>query len=139
METTGTATYAFTASMGVKNLIFNGAQTISNVAISIYGSLTHLTTNGTTTFTAGAVAWTFAATSGSYNITNIAGFTYDWPWTFGSATASTATWTLQNNLTLGATRALTFTNGTLDWNNKTLTGASGITMITCLLYTSPSP
>ena len=134
LETTGTATYTFTASNAVKNLICNGVQTVSNIAITIYGSFTHSTVNGTTTFTAGANAWTFGATSGSYNITNIAAFTYDWPWTFGSA-ASTATWTIQNNLIIGATRTLTFTNGILDFNNKTLTGTNGITIITGTTFT----
>lgn len=125
---TGTSTYAFTAGNTVKNLVFNGAQTISNIAVSIFGTVTHSTTGGTTTFTAGANAWTFAATSGSYTIGNIAGFTYDFPWTFGSAT-STATWTLSNNLTLGATRQLTLTNGTFDFNSKTLS-AAGVTILT---------
>jgi len=128
LETTGTATYAFTASNVVKNLTINGVQTVSNIAITIYGFFTHSTSNGTTTFTAGANAWTFAATSGSYTITNIAGFTYDFPWTFGSAT-STATWTLAANLTLGATRQLTLTNGTTDFNSKTIS-AAGITIVT---------
>jgi len=122
-------TYAFTSGNTVKDLVINGSgQIISNISILIYGSFTHSTANGTTTFTAGTSAWTFAATSGNYNINNIAGFTYDFPWTFGSA-ASTATWTLANNLTLGATRQLTLTNGTLDFNSKTLS-AAGITIQT---------
>jgi fibronectin-binding autotransporter adhesin len=128
LETTGTATHAFTAGNSVKNLIFNGAQTISNIAINIFGNVTHQTTNGTTTFTAGTNAWTFAATSGSYTLGYISGFTYNFPWTFGSA-ASTATWTLPSNLTLGATRQLTLTNGTVDFNSKTVS-AGGITILT---------
>lgn len=128
LDTGGTPTYTFTASNVVRNLIVNGAQTVSNIAITIFGAFTHLTTNGTTTFTAGANAWTFAATSGSYTINNIAGFTYDFPWTFGSA-ASTATWTIAANLTLGATRQLSLTNGTFDFNNKTFSGA-GVTIVT---------
>ena len=128
LNTGGTVTYAFTAGNVVRNLITNGLQTISNIAILIYGNFTHQTTNGTTTFTAGANAWTFAATSGSYTLGYISGFTYDFPWTFGSAT-STATWTLPSNLTLGATRQLTLTNGTTDFNSKTLS-AAGITILT---------
>jgi hypothetical protein len=129
LETTGTATYAFTASNIVRNLVINGSQTISNIAITIYGSFTHATSNGTTTFTAGANAWTFGATSGSYNITNIAGFTYDFPWTFNGVGG---TWVLQNNLVIGsaAIRQVTLTNGTVDFNNKTLTGNFGITVLT---------
>ena len=128
LDTGGTPTYAFSASNVIRNLIVNGAQTVSNINLIIYGTFTHLTTNGTTTFTAGANAWTFAATSGSYTVTNIAGFTYDFPWTFGSAT-STATWTIAANLTLGATRQLSLTNGTFDFNNKTFSGA-GVTIVT---------
>ena len=128
LDTGGTPTYAFSASNVIRNLIVNGAQTVSNINLIIYGTFTHLTTNGTTTFTAGANAWTFAATSGSYTVTNIAGFTYDFPWTFGSAT-STATWTIAANLTLGATRQLSLANGTFDFNNKTFSGA-GVTIVT---------
>jgi hypothetical protein len=124
---TGT-TYAFSASNVVRNLIIDGVQTVSNINLIIYGAFTHLTTNGTTTFTAGANAWTFAATSGSFTINNIAGFTYDFPWIFGNAT-STATWTLANNLTLGATRQLTLRNGSFDINSKTIS-AAGITILT---------
>ena len=124
LETTGTATYSISGNF--KNIIVNGLQTIANTSFWIYGTFTHLTTNGTTTFTAGANAWTFAATSGSYSIGNIAGFTYDWPWTFGSA-ASTATWTLGANLTLGATRQLTLATGTFDMNNKIIS-AAGFTL-----------
>jgi hypothetical protein len=128
IDTGGTPTYTFTAGNAVRNLIVNGAQTISNVAITIFGTLTHQTSNGTTTFTAGTSAWTFAATSGNYTVTNIAGFTYGFPWTFGSA-ASTATWTIAENLVLGATRQLSLVNGTFDFNNKTFSGA-GITIAT---------
>ncbi len=128
LDTGGTPTYTFSASNVIRNLIVNGAQTVSNINLIIYGTFTHLTTNGTTTFTAGTSAWTFAATSGSYTVTNIAGFTYDFPWTFGSA-ASTATWTIAANLTLGATRQLSLVNGTFDFNNKTFSGA-GVTIIT---------
>lgn len=130
LETTGTVTYTFTAGNTFRNLIFNGVQTISNIAITIFGDFTHSTASGTTTFTGGANAWTFAATSGSRTINNISGFTYDFPWTFGSA-ASTATWTLQNNLVIGTTtRSLTLTNGTLDVNNKTITGAYSLIVLT---------
>ena len=127
LETTGTATYSILGNF--KNIIVNGLQTIANTSFWIYGTFTHLTTNGTTTFTAGTNAWIFTATSGSYTIGNIAGFTYDFPWTFGNAT-STAIWTLGANLTLGATKVLTLTNGTLDVNNKTVTVAGGITVLT---------
>jgi len=38
--------------------------------------------------------------------------------------AGTATWTLQDNLTIGSTRSITLRAGTLDLNNKTLSGPS---------------
>jgi hypothetical protein len=121
LETTGTVTYTLTASAAFKNLIFNGSQTVSNAAISVYGNFTHLTTNGTTTFTAGTNAWTFdGAASASNTITPVSGFTYDFPWTFGVATSS-VTWTLANNLTLGTTRTITLTTGTLALSSYTIT------------------
>ena len=128
LNTVSGTTYAFTGGNAIRNLIIDGVQTVSNIAISIFGAFTHTTVNGTTTFTAGGNAWTFAATSGSFTINNIAGFTYDFPWIFGDAT-STATWTLANNLTLGGTRQLTLRNGSFDINSKTIS-AAGITILT---------
>jgi hypothetical protein len=121
LETTGTVTYAFTASNVVRNLIVNGVQTISNIAITIFGEFTHATTNGTTTFTAGTNAWSFLATSGSYTITPVAGFTYDFPINIGT-TGTAATYTLAANLAVGATRQLTLNNGTIDFNNRSIGG-----------------
>ncbi len=126
LETTGTVTYSILGNL--RNLLINGSQTVANTSFWIYGNFTHLTTNGTTTFTAGTNAWIFTATSGTRTLEFIDGFTYDFPWTFGSA-ASTARWTLPSNLTLGATRQLTLTNGTFDFNSFTVS-AAGITIAT---------
>lgn len=124
IETTGSATYQFATPSSIKNLSVNGVQTVANSAITIYGTFTHQTTSGTTTFSAGTGRWTFAATSGSYTITNIAGFTYDFPWTFDGIGG---TWALAANLTLGSTRVFTLINGTFNLNNKTIS-SSGITV-----------
>ena len=125
IETTGTATYTLTA--GVFNdLVFNGTQTVNNTVLSIYGNLTHATTDGTTTFVAGTGTWSFLGNTTDRTITTLSGYTYDFPMTFGSA-ASTATWSLAGNLTLGATKVLTLSGGTFNVNDKSLS-ASGLTI-----------
>lgn len=95
----------------VRDLVFSGTFTgsIGNNTRTIFGNLTlksGMTTAGGTSVT------TFAATSGVKTITS-AGITYDYPVTFNGAGG---TWEMQDNLTLGATRALTVTAGTLDLN-----------------------
>jgi hypothetical protein len=136
LETTGftSLSYTFTASNAVRNLTITTPNTgltttFPNIALSIYGSFTHTAGSGTISMTAGTNAWTFAGTGGSYNITNIAAFTYDFPWTFNGVGG---TWVIQNNLVIGsaATRQVTLTNGTVNFNSKTLTGNFGITVLT---------
>jgi hypothetical protein len=98
-----------------RNLIFTGfSGTISNVARTIYGNLTVSTG---ATVTAGANAQTFSATSGTKTITSNAK-TFDFPVTFNGVGG---TFQLQDALTVGATRTVTLTNGTLDLNNNNLT------------------
>lgn len=100
----------------VRNLTFaNLAYTVANTAITFYGDVTILGT--TPTFTAGANAWTFAATSGTKTITT-GGETLDFPITIDSPGA---TLTLGDALTMGATRRMTINQGTLNSNNYTLT------------------
>lgn len=70
LETTGSVTYTFTASNVVRNLLINGSQRVTNIAITIYGNYTYLDTNGVTNFIQGANAWTFGATSGTKTITS---------------------------------------------------------------------
>ena len=108
---TGGDTLTSTASnkYGDFNLVyFTG--TLTNIAISVFGNYDM---GSGTTATAGANATTFAATSGTKKIvTN--GKTLDFPLTFNGVGG---TWALQDNLTVGATRTTTLTNGTLDMND----------------------
>ena len=99
-------TVAFTAANTIKSLTLNGAFTLSNIAISIYGDYTY---TASTTLTAGANAWTFAST-GSQTI-NSGATTLDFPITFNGAGG---TWALGAGLTVGSTRLTTLTNGTLN-------------------------
>jgi len=114
-------TVLFTAANVVKDLTLNGAFALSNIAITIYGNLTY---TASTTLTAGANAWTFGATS-SKTISSTA--TLDFPLTFNGVAG---TWVLGANLTMGSTRSLTHTNGTIDLNGKTLTVGTDYTTAT---------
>lgn len=114
---TAAGTVAFTAGNTIRNLtIDNNSFTLSNIAITVYGNL--LVSGTTPTLTAGANAWTFAATS-SKTITT-SGKTLDFPLTFNS---SSGTWALQDALTVGTStsRQVTLTAGTLELNSYTLT------------------
>lgn len=103
-----------TTNFSAKNLNFTGfAGTLSNSARTIFGNLT---ISSGMTLTAGANATTFAATSGTQQITTN-GKTLDFPVTQNSPGA---TLQLQDNLTMGSTRTFTLAAGTLD-----LTGNSG--------------
>jgi hypothetical protein len=103
---------ADTISLGTANRVFGtlnftgfSGSTLTNVVPYIYGSL--VLSSGMTV-TAGTGVWTFAATT-SQTIT-INGKTLDFPVTFNGIGG---TWACQDALTLGSTRALTMTNGTL--------------------------
>ena len=108
---TGTTGHTF------KNIIFSGTftGTLSNLSRTIYGNLTFKTGMS---ISAGAGITTFAATSGTQQITS-AGLTLDFPITF----SGTATYQLVDNLSVGTAtaRTITLTSGTLDLNNKTFT------------------
>ena len=104
-----------TSTGSFKNLNFTGfSGTLGNNIRIIYGNLT---LSSGMTCTAGASATTFSATSGTQQITTNGNATIDFPITF----AGTATYQLQDALTIGATRTATLTTGTLDLNGKTLT------------------
>ena len=105
------------------------AGTFDNVGFrNLYGSLT-LSTG--MTLVAGTNSTTFAATSGTKTITS-AGRTMDFPITFNGVGGA---WAMQDALTLGATRALTFTNGTLQLKaGTTNTVGSFVTSGTTLKY-----
>jgi len=112
--TAGTDTVAIFAGSSVKNFDLSAfAGTFTNTARTIYGNLTFGASN---TLTAGASATTFAATSGTQTITT-AGKTLDFPLTFAGAGG---TFTLGDNMTVGATRTVSLTAGTLNVNGKTL-------------------
>lgn len=85
----------------------------------LYGNLT-LSTG--MTLTAATGTFTFSATT-SQTITNN-GKTMDFPITFNGVGG---TWALQDALTLGSTRTLTHTNGTINLNGKTLTAGVSYT------------
>ena len=136
LESTGTATYDIlgnVAAGAVKNLILNGSQTLTSSGASssllIYGSFTHLTTGGTTTFSSSLPALQFSATSGNYTITPAA-VTYGPNFYFGQNGASTATWTLAGNLTLGPNtssatyRIFRLYSGTLSLSTYTMTAGA---------------
>ena len=88
--------------------------TLSNLARSIYGNLT---ISSGMTCTSGAATISFLGTSGTQQITTNGNSTIDFPITF----AGTATYQLQDALTIGATRTVTLSTGTLDLNSKVLT------------------
>jgi len=120
-------TVAFTAANTIKNLTLNGAFTLSNIAITIYGNYTY---TASTTLTAGTNAWTFASTS-SQTI-NSGATTLDFPITFNGAAG---TWALGAGLTVGSTRLTTLTNGTLSlagftYSTGTFSTATGTKNIT---------
>lgn len=117
-----TGTYVLTLTGSIRNLNFTGfAGTVSNNAQPIYGDLN---LGLTATFTAGASTWTFASTSGTPRTITTNGKTIDFPLVFNGVGG---TWVLQDALTMGSTRILTQTNGTLNLNGKTLTVGSSYT------------
>ena len=123
--TTGTYSLTFlgTVNYSAKSVDFTGFAgtwaAISNG--TIYGNLT-ISTGMTLTASAGAMR--FGATSGTQLITTSAK-TFDFPVTFNGVGG---TFKLLDALTMGATRVLTLTNGTFDGDNKTISGASSISL-----------
>jgi hypothetical protein len=104
--TTGTYTLTDTSAV-YKSVNFTGfSGTIPNSVRTIYGGATFV---AGMTLTAGANATTFAATSGTHNITT-AGKTLDFPITFFGLGG---TFAFQDALTQGATRAFTINAGTV--------------------------
>ena len=88
--------------------------------VIIYGNLT---LSAGMSLTASANSMLFGATSGTKTITTN-GKTMDFPVTFNGAGG---TWQLQDAMTLGSTRLVTFTNGIVDLNGFTLTSGTGAT------------
>lgn len=103
----GTDTVSLNNTRVYKNLIFTGfSGTLSNTSNNVYGNFT---LSSTMTLSAGSSATTFAATSGTQQITS-SGQTMDFPITVNAPGAIVQ---CQDALTLGSTRTLTMTNGTL--------------------------
>jgi hypothetical protein len=112
--TAGTDIVAISNASQIKNLSFTGfAGTLNNNTRTIYGNLTIVSGM---TLVAGTSTTTFAATSGTQQVTTNSQ-TLDFPVTHNGAGGTVQ---LQDNLTMGSTRTVTLTNGTLDLNNLTL-------------------
>lgn len=111
---------------GIRNLNFtgfSGSHTLSSFTTLIFGNLT---LSATATYPASTGTMQFSATSGSNTITTN-GKTMDFPVTFNGVGG---TWALQDALTMGSTRTLTHTNGTLNLNGRTLTVGTNYTTAT---------
>ncbi len=120
-------TYALTffgfSNYRARNVDFTGFAGTWNATSSgglLYGNLT-LSTG--MTLTASNNTFTFAGTSGTQLITTN-GKTIDFPINFNGAGG---TFQLQDAMTLGSTRLVSFTNGTVDLNGYTLTSGTGNT------------
>jgi hypothetical protein len=107
-----------TGSSRYKNLNFTGfSGTLTNNTRIIFGNLT---ISSGMTLTAGTLSTTFAATSGTQEITTN-GKTLDFPIIIDGVGGTVQ---LADALTIGSTRTLTLTNGTLDLNDFDLTTGS---------------
>lgn len=122
--TAGTDAFVIqTSNSGVRNLNFTGfsGSWNANAAHRIFGSLTLSTTM---TVGSGTVATTFAATSGPHTITSN-GKTIDWPVIFNGVGGS---WNCADALTVGATRTLTLTAGTVRFRSGATSSAGTFTI-----------
>jgi hypothetical protein len=117
--TSGSDTITFSSST-VRSLDFTGFTGTCNAGLTYYGGLT--LTSG---MTWGAIGGNFYATSGSWTITSATKSFGANGVNFGSA-ASTATWTLQDNLSTST--------GTVALNTGTL--ALGSSTLTCNIFSS---
>ena len=122
--TGGTYSLSFLQGSGntARNVNFTGyAGTLSaTAAVIIYGNLTLSTGMSLTSF---SNILTFGATSGTQLITSN-GKTIDFPVAFNGVGG---TFRLEDALTIGATRLVTFTRGTVNLNGFTLTSGAGET------------
>jgi hypothetical protein len=119
--TAGTDLVALSSGSAFKNLNFTGySGTISNATGKTYYG--NLTVSAGMTFTAGTGVQTFAATSGTQQITTN-GKTLDFPLTQNGVGGTVQ---LQDNLTMGSTRTYTLTNGALDLSSGNRTLSTGL-------------
>jgi hypothetical protein len=114
--TAGSDTITTSGTTTLSNLIFTSpfTGTLGNATRNIYGNLTLV--SGMATPSSGSLVTTFNGVS-SQTITT-AGKTLDFPITFNGVGG---TWTIQDALTVGATRTTTLTNGAVGLNTYTLT------------------
>lgn len=99
----------------IKNLNFTGfSGTLSVASRLVYGNLTF---SAGMTVNAGVNVTTFAGTSGIQQITSN-GKTLDFPVTFNGVGG---TFRFEDNFAIGATRAFTLVNGTVNANDKNIT------------------
>jgi len=125
--TAGSDGFNFSNAGIVKNVNFTGfSGTVSNFFTYICGDIT---LSSGMTLTAGANPFYFNATSGTQRITSN-GKTLDFPINFEGVGG---TYALQDNLTIGSTRAVALNNGALD-----LTGNSGNWTLTAGSFNSQS-
>ena len=126
-----TRTFALTLSANslIRNLNITALPgSLTNNILTLYGDLTLPASGGT--YTAGTNAWTFGLSTGTQTITSN-GRTLDWPLTkSGAGTLATS-----GNLTMGSTRAFTFSLGTLSIGaGTTMTVGSFVSSGTTLKY-----
>lgn len=122
------STITFTSGDAVGQLQFtsaSGACTVSNVPITIYGTMQISGTGSTNfSFAAGSNAWTFTGTTGSSAFNLDGNRTFDFPWVI----SGTKYWEINNgNIELGSTRSLTHNGSTLNLNGRTFAAGSYIT------------
>jgi hypothetical protein len=114
----GTDTVTLNATFFGRNVNFTGfSGTLTNTARNIYGNLT---LSAGMTINNGNAVTTFAATSGTQQVTTN-GKTLDFPITVN---APGATVQLQDALTIGSTKTLRLTAGTLDSNDFDVTAGA---------------
>jgi hypothetical protein len=112
----GTYALSITASAAFLNLNFTGyAGTIANTGLTIYGDLN---LGSTATLTPASGPWVFGSTNATVRSITSNARTFDTGFTFNGVNGS---WQFIDNFTMGSSRILTHTNGTINLNGKALT------------------
>lgn len=115
--TAGTDGVTLSTTGAVLNLNYTGYSGAGNLPGFIYGNLT---LSATQTITSSAAGPVFSATSGTKTITTN-GVTIDRPISFSGVGG---TWTLQDALTMGATRSLSIISGTFNTGGYNITSGN---------------
>jgi hypothetical protein len=114
--TAGTDTFSVLGARRYQTLDFTGFSGTLGTWVTSLATYGNFVASSTMTLSANDVALSFVSTLAQQNITSN-GKTFDFP----VAVNGTNTVQLEDNLTLGSTRALTLTTGTLNLNAKTVT------------------